>query len=790
MTPEQHLNALRNEILEHDRRYYQEAAPSISDREYDLRFRELRELETAHPELVTPDSPTQRVGGRPLEAFSQVEHRVPMLSLDNLFADKDGVDGIQKWITSVERLLPGEPLAWLVEPKVDGVAVTLRYENGSFVQGATRGDGERGDNITQNLKTIRSLPLRLKTAPATLEVRGEVYLPLAGFQRMCDDMVASGQEPFANPRNAAAGSLKMLDSRTVAQRPLEICLYGLGEITAEAPATQEGVLHWLAELGFKTPPFQRLCTSAAEVVAAIEELDQIRDSFGFETDGAVIKLNAIALRERAGSTTRAPRWARAYKFFPEQAETRVRDILIQVGRTGALTPVADLEPVFLRGSTISRATLHNEDEIRRKDIRIGDTVIIEKAGEVIPAVVRVVPEKRPEDALPFDFVQRIGGCCPACGGTIQRDPAFAVWICPNLHCPAQRTRRLEYLARRNALDLEGLGGIVAEKLVERGLVRDPLDLFELEKNGQLTDLLAVLNLGTDTEPRIFGLKHATKLVEAIRRARDLGLARWLTSLAVPEVGETIAYDLAATHGSLEEVATSPLLKDVLEREQLRGVLTKTNPRSRNNRTKKGQSTAPELGLDVSSNGETAIFTDDTSRLAAEHVAAKVALAEVEARLLATRFAKHSTRKTGPDSVVTVVGPVVAKAVLDYFASEAGQQVLRQVALLEIHPKGTSNSPQSATETAHPFSGKTLVLTGTLPTLSRGEATERIRAAGGNVTGSVSRKTDFVVAGESAGSKLEEATKLGIPVLDEAALLELLGPAPEPLSPKAPQEELF
>lgn len=785
MNPAHRIHEIRTEILDHDRRYYQEAAPSISDREYDLLFRELRDLETAHPELVTPDSPTQRVGGKPLESFAQVQHRVPMLSLDNLFADKDGVDGIQKWISSVERLLPGEPLTWLVEPKVDGLAVTLRYEGGTFVQGATRGDGERGDDITQNLKTIRSLPLRLKNAPATLEVRGEVYLPLAGFQRMCDEMVASGQDPFANPRNAAAGSLKLLDPRTVATRPLEICLYGLGEITADVPSTQQEVLQWLANLGFKTPPLQRLCTSSAEVVAAIEELDRVRDTFGFETDGAVIKLNSIALRDRAGATTRAPRWARAYKFFPEQAETRVRDILIQVGRTGALTPVADLEPVHLRGSTISRATLHNEDEIRRKNIRIGDTVIIEKAGEVIPAVVRVVLEKRPAESQPFDFVQRLGGCCPACKGPVQRDPAFAVWICPNLHCPAQRTRRLEYFARRNALDLEGLGGIVAEKLVERGLVRDPLDLFELEKNGQLAELLAALNLGTDTEPRVFGLKNATKLLEAIRRARSQGLARWLTAMAIPEVGETIAYDLAATHATLEDVALSPALKDVLERERLTRAVAEL--KRRQTAAKTVAKAAPPLRAEH----EGTLEELKTARSQAENE-----LVETEARLVAARFAKRSVRKTGPDGIVAVVGPVVAKAVLEYFAAPAGQQVLQHLAGLGIRPPGNTIEALPTEENAHPFSGKTFVLTGTLPTLARGEASERIRAAGGNVTGSVSRKTDFVVAGESAGSKLEEAKRLGIAVLDEAALLAMLagGPVPghvsQPEAPAAPQGELF
>ncbi|MEI6714747.1 MAG: NAD-dependent DNA ligase LigA [Verrucomicrobiota bacterium] len=777
MTPAQRISQLRTEIRQHDRRYYQDAAPVISDREYDLLFRELRDLESAHPELLTPDSPTQRVGERPLTVFSQVWHTVPMLSLDNLFADKDGFDGVTKWITSFERLFPGEQLSWLVEPKVDGVAVTLRYENGRLVLAATRGDGEQGDDITQNIRTIRSLPLSIPDAPPTLEIRGEVYLPLSGFQRMCDDMLASGQEPFANPRNAAAGSLKLLDSRSVAARPLEICLYGLGEISATSPKTQEHVLQFLSGLGFRTPPFYRLCHSAQQVTDAIQELDSIRDSFGYETDGAVIKLNPIHLRERAGSTARAPRWARAYKFLPEQAETLLRGILVQVGRTGALTPVADLEPVHLRGSTISRATLHNEDEIRRKDIRIGDTVVIEKAGEVIPAVVRVVLEKRPPTAQPFNFLEQIHGRCPACSGPVQRDPAFAVWLCPNLHCPAQRTRRLEYLAKRSALDIESLGGIVAEKVIERGLLQDPLDLFALEQTGSLTPLLAALNLGSDTEPRVFGLKNATKLTEAVTRARTLPLARWITALAIPEVGETIAFELASTHSTLREIATSPLLKDVLERERLTALLKTTNPRSRENRA-------------VAKN----LSPEELAQIAAIHSNAQTDLSETESRLLNARFAKSSNRKDGSTSINPVIGPVVAEAVLDYFESPAGQQVLDRLDSLHISPGNTSPA-QTASSNTQPLSGKIFVLTGTLPTLSRGQATESIRAAGGSVTGSVSRKTNFVLAGESAGSKLEEATSLGIPILNEAQFLELLGnETPElPRSDskgEAAQRELF
>jgi DNA ligase (NAD+) len=572
-------------------------------------------------------------------------------------------------------------------------------------------------------------------------------------------MIAAGEPPFANPRNAAAGSLKLLDPALVARRPLELILYGLGEVPEGAPDTQLGFIEWLARLGFRTPPFHRLCTGAGEVVAAIEALDAVRDGFGFETDGAVIKLNAIALREQAGFTSRAPRWARAYKFAPEQAQ-----ILFQVGRTGVVTPVADLEPVHLRGSTISRATLHNEDEILRKDIRVGDTVVIEKAGEVIPAVVRVVLEKRPADAPPFDFINATGGVCPACRGPILRDPGFVAWLCPNLHCPAQRTRRLEYMARRTALDLEGLGGIVADKLVETGVLHGPLDLFALEREQKLLPILSALNLGTPEEPRVFGAKNAAKLNAAVGRARNLPLARWLHALAIPEVGETIAHELAAAHSSLDSLADSDLLAAVSEREKLLGLKEEKNPAARRN-AKLAQGEKDQLKEEYASLGR------DLRRL--------------DGMLLERGFAKPSKRKVsggadGYAGIVYAVGPVVADAVRSYFASPEGRAVLQRLGELGIHPAGDSGPGEGRGGDA--AKGKTFVLTGTLPTLSRDEAKALIRAAGGQVTGSVTGRTHFLVAGEEAGSKLQAARDLSVPVLDEAGLLALLqnggGDAPE------------
>jgi DNA ligase (NAD+) len=767
-SPDKRAAALRAEIEQHNRRYYEEAAPTITDFEYDELYRELRALEEAHPELLVPDSPTQRVGGQPIEGFQQVRHQVPMLSLDNIFA-KDGAEAVRKWVTSVQKLLPGEPLEWYAEPKIDGVAVSLRYEKGVFVQGATRGNGEVGDDITHNLRTIRNLPLKLhgQALPGELEVRGEVYMPEAGFRRVQDEMRAAGEEPFANARNSTAGSLKQLDARIAARRPLTIILYGLGAVEAEKmPATQAELIQWLKDFGLPVPPWSQLCADAEELLAAIAKLDELRHSFGFETDGVVIKLNSMEQRERAGFTSRAPRWAKAYKFAPEQAETRLREITVQVGRTGTLTPVAELEPVFLRGSTIGRATLHNEDEIGRKDIRIGDTVVIEKAGEVIPAVVRVVLEKRPEGAPPFDFFAHLGGKCPACGAPISRDPEFAVWRCENLLCPAQKVRRLEYLAKRDALDIEGLGGIVAEKLLERGLLHDPLDLLSLE---QKREELATLNLGTDEEPRVYGAKNAGKMLAALERARTLPLSRWLHALAIPEVGEATAYDLASAHGDLAEVADSQALRDILELENLREELKRTNPKRRK-RDQPEEETQGELGLlepVTPARGETA--QDDPADAKAKHEKVAHEIEAIQGRLEASGLGKATTRKTGT-GFVTTIGPVVAAAVLEYFASEAGRQVLERLAELGIAPQGHARKGGAA----HPFAGKTLVLTGTLSQIARADATKRIREAGGNVSSAVSKKTDFLVVGENAGSKLDDARAHGVKELSETEFLQLLG----------------
>jgi DNA ligase (NAD+) len=660
---------LAAEIRAHDYAYYVEAKPRISDREYDRLYQELRELETQSPELITPDSPTQRVGGAPLKEFKPVQHLLPMMSLDNTYSEEE----VRQFVARVERLLPREQLEWVVEPKVDGVAVSLRYEKGILTVGATRGDGTTGDDITSNLRTIKSLPLnfctRMKDCPKLLEVRGEVYLPTAQFARVNEERVAAGEEPFANPRNATAGSLKQLDSRIVAKRGLDIVIYGLGFLEGRArPAGHDAVLDWFKGLGFKTPERTWLCRSEAELISAIQDLDKLRHNFRYQTDGAVIKLNDFALREKVGATSKAPRWAIAYKYESEQAETKLKAITIQVGRTGALTPVAELEPVHLAGTIVKRATLHNEDDMRRKDIRIGDTVTIEKAGEIIPAVVGVVLTKRTGTEKAFEFPKK----CPECGSAISRGAAgtdAVVWRCTNYDCPAQVRGRIEHWCSRGAMDIEGGGEVLVKQLVAGGLASDVADLYSLTLE-QLTSLERM------------GEKSAQNFLEGVNASKSRELWRVIFGLGILHVGAGVAKSLGRHFGSMDDLVGASL-------EQL------TN-------------------------------TED-------------------------------------------VGEVIAQSLSQWFAESRNRQLIERLRKAGVNMRSGLYQPQAA---AGPFAGKTFVLTGTLPTLKREEATARIEALGGKVSGSVSKKTDYVVAGEDAGSKLEKAQQLKIRILDEKEFLKL------------------
>ena len=705
---------LRREIEKHDRLYHEEAAPIISDREYDRLYRELVDLEAQFPELVSRDSPTQRVGGKPIQAFAQIAHRVPMLSLDNTYSEEE----LARFYARMTRLLPDKKIPVVIEPKVDGVAVSLLYENGRLRHAATRGDGLVGDDITQNIKTIRSIPERLRgAAPKLFEARGEVYMDKRGFEALNEERHKAGLPLFANPRNAAAGSLKHLDPAIVSKRPLGIVFYGTGAVEGVDLEKHSELFPLLKKFGLPHSERWWRADSVDGILNAIRELDHVRRQFPYQTDGAVVKVDAFTQRGRLGFTAKSPRWAIAYKYAAERVETRLLDIVIQVGRTGILTPVAMLEPVTVSGSTVGRATLHNEDEIRRKDIRIGDTVVIEKAGEVIPAVVEVVTSKRPRGTAPFDFFKHIHGKCPACGGPIRRDPQFVAWRCENLQCPAQTTRRVEFFAARGALDIESIGGVVADKLVERGLMREPLDLFELK-----IDQLAKLNLGTEEAPRIFGEKNATKAIQAIERARTLPLSRWLFALAIPDVGKTTATQLARFHDTIGGVAQSQLLRDVLDYH------------------KKWEQ--------------------------------KEDAKEIAERLIKAGFAKRSKSKAKKErGIVTETGPVVARSVLDFFASATGKRILQRLKQLGIQPKSEKISAKKAEEL--PLAGKTFVLTGTLASMTREEATGKIEALGGHVTSSVSKKTDYVLAGAEPGSKLNKARELGVRIIDDAEFRKML-----------------
>ena len=769
------------EIRRHDRAYYVEARPAVSDREYDLLYAELLALEKEFPDLVTQNSPSQRVGGGLTESFKRITHEQPMLSLEKIQAsdsptkdeepdrerrnrlqDERTIEEFRAFDATIRKQLGKERVSYILEPKVDGVSLSAHYRAGKLALGATRGDGREGDDITTNLRTVRSVPLQLNAAqpPGHLEVRGEAYMATKEFNALNAKLAAAGEAALPNARNATSGTLKQHDPRIVAQRPVRAVFYAVGVCDGIEFRSHAEMLGKLREFGLPTQTEWWVCDGIEEVLRCYREhvvcdYDEDRDlrtRLPYEIDGVVLKVNDLADCERIPAKTRAPGYAIVHKPIPwiTPAETVLRAITVQVGRTGVLTPVAELEPVFVQGSTVARATLHNEDEIRRKDIRIGDTVVIRKAGMVIPEVFEVMKTKRPVGAEEFDLFQHVGGKCPACGGAIAKEQVSAgekeevAWRCQNVAgCPAQKTRRLEYFAQRKALDLEGLGGIVAEKLIERGLVGEPLDVFNLK----LTELGA-LNLGTDAEPRVFGEKNAAKLIEAVQRARTLPLSRWVHALAIPEIGETTARDLARFHADLEGIPQSALLRDVVELHRLREAAEVASPRAKVNKDKS------EL---------------DKLQLATRHAELLVLANATGARLIAASFASAAKKKGAAElDAVVVVGPVAAQACLDWFAGGVGQAVLRRLQELGLNPKGE----QGATADA-PFAGKTFVITGTLTSMGRDEAGAKVRALGGNVATSVSSKTHYLVCGADAGSKLTKARELGVPVLEEGAFLALL-----------------
>lgn len=659
----QEIDELRRLLHYHSHRYYVLDAPEIDDAKFDRLYQRLVKLEQDNPDLITPDSPTQRVGGTPAEGFERVAHSVPMLSLSNAFSAEE----LLAFDTRVRNGLPDDSLEYVVELKIDGLAINLVYEAGRLLRAATRGDGFEGEDVTSNVRTIRAVPLVLNgQVPQVMEVRGEAYMPRPAFDRLNEERLEAGEPLLANPRNAAAGSLRQLDSRVTASRTLDIFVYGMGAREELAVTTHEQTLQFLQELGFKVNPHYRVFKTIGEVIEYCESWAEKRVDLPYDIDGLVIKVNSLAGQRQLGSTAKDPRWAIAFKFPAEQATTIVEDIVVRVGRTGVLTPTAVLRPVRLAGSTVSRATLHNEDFIKEKDICIGDTVIIHKAGEIIPEVISVVESRR--TGAEKSFV--MPATCPECGSMVLRIPGESAHKCINGACPALLREGLIHFVSRDAMNIDGLGQAVVTSLVDSGLVADAADLYTLTAE-------QVLKLER------MGPKSAQNLIEAIAASKQTGLARLLFGLGIRFVGAKAAATLARHFGDIDSVA---------------------------------KASADEL------------------------------------------------------TALDEIGPRIAESVVEYFARPESERLIAKLAAAGVK---LTEEKRRTTEIL-PLTGKTFVLTGTLPTLTRNEAAELIESKGGKVTSSVSKKTDYVVAGEEAGSKLDKAQKLGITVLNEAELMTLLG----------------
>ncbi len=653
------VERLRETIRRHDRLYYVEARPEIPDHEYDRLFAELKALEAQYPELVTPDSPTQRVGGEPLEALEQVEHAVPMLSLDNTY----DLGELREWYARVGRVLGHEPDGLTAELKIDGVSIALIYENGVLVRAVTRGNGRLGDDVTANARTIRSVPLTIEPVLPLLEVRGEVYMPRSVFRELNRKRRAAGEPEFANPRNATAGSIRLLDPREAARRKLAVWCYQVARIEGRTLERHRDAMALLGELGFPVNPGFEACPDLRCVERFIERWGERRPTLDFETDGVVVKVDRLDEQAVLGATARAVRWAVAYKYPPEGQRTRVRDIVVQVGRTGVLTPVAVLEPVRISGSTVSRATLHNFEELQRLDVRVGDTVWVTKGGEVIPKVEAVDLAKRPADARPFPVPER----CPACGTPVVKEPGEVAIRCPNPDCPAVRLARLRHFVSKQGMDIEGLGGKLLEQLVREGLVTDPASLWELDP-GRLAQLPG------------WGEVSASNLSKQLETARRRPLHRVLFALGIPHVGERAARILARRFRTMEALQSAP---------------------------------------------------------------------------------------AGAMEALDGIGPVIARSVREWLDDPANRRLVDRLRKAGL----TMEEPEEAAG-ARPLEGLTFVLTGSL-SRPRTEIARRLESLGASVSSAVSRRTSYVVAGERPGSKLEKARTLGVPVLDEAGLEQLL-----------------
>ena len=665
-TPKEQIESLCRQIDEHDRLYYTEAAPVISDRQYDALFQALQELEAAHPQLVTPDSPTQRVSETPIEGFVHVKHSVPMLSIDNTYNESE----LREFDRRVAKRLGDAAYEYVVDPKIDGVSATLRYETGRLVLGATRGDGKVGDDITANAKTIRAIPLKLhgRGWPDVLEVRGEVYWPRRAFEDHNAERARQGKEPFANPRNATTGSLKSLDSKAISGRGLSFIAHGFGEITGGSFETAVDVFAAIRQWGIPTSPYAKRCRDVEAVIQFVHQWEQQRHTLDYETDGLVIKIDRLDQRAALGATSRYPRWAIAYKYAAEQAESVLKAVDFQVGKLGTITPRAVMEPMQLSGTTVRHASLHNFDQVERLDVRIGDTVVVEKAGEIIPQVVRVVLEKRPAGARKITPPRQ----CPVCKGEVAKDEGGVYIRCINPSCEAQLKERLKYFCGRSQMDIEGAGEALVEQLVDEGLVRHYADLYDLEKKREKLEALEGM-----------GELSVKNLLAAIEESKKQPLARVLAALNIRHVGAATAELIAEHFGDMKKIA----------------------------------------GAD------------------------EEALQEVDG-----------------------VGPELAASLRAFFKSDAGEETWQRLAKAGLNMA----QPKARSTGAKPLAGKTLVVTGTLEGYSRSEIESLIKQFGGKVAKSVSKNTDYLVAGEKAGSKLAKAESLGITVLSEEAFLNLIG----------------
>ncbi len=823
----------RAQVAHHDELYYRQAKPEISDFEYDLLKRELSELEARFPAeaaALAGASPTARVGDDRAEGFARVKHRQAMTTLDNTYDEAE----LREFHARLAKLFGREDLAYSVEPKIDGASISLTYEHGRLVRAVTRGDGEEGDDVTANVRTIANLPHELRPpadltqapVPDLVEIRGEIFLRYEEFARINQEQAEAGLEPYANPRNLAAGTLKLLDAAVVRARRLEIVLYGLGACAPEDLVDSQAAWHGaLAQWGLPTLEHRRSVRGIEAVVAAIHELDARRGQLPYATDGAVVKLEDFALQRRAGyrgegqsARKLSPRWACAYKFAPERAETRLRDITIQVGRTGVLTPVAELEPVQLAGTTVSRATLHNRDEIARKDIRIGDFVTVEKAGEIIPAVIGVTLARRAPECVPYVFPDR----CPVCSTpAVQIDGEVAV-RCPNPDCPAQLTGRLDYVAGRTVLDLENLGGAVAERLVATGAVKGFFDLFRLDPTqlGRLVldEKRRVLKTGELGKQRELGIKNAEKICHAIRRSKTLPLSRWIAAMQITGVGNTTAQDLARLSRDVEGFFLAKAARETVRLDDLLKEIQRTNPRSSANRTlsdsereqlrqlneaKKGE--ADELGEQMIASGfairaerplsevEVIGVSPEATKLEALRQRLKmIDQMEVEGQPTggdivrdsadAERELTRQVEELARDMIqrglariaykpareaLTVLGPSVGRAVMNWVSSPLGCQFRKQLAELSIHPVVETRDRVSGA-----LAGMTVVVTGSIEGMSRADVQERIRRCGGTATTDVSKATSLLVVGENPGSKVAKAQNFGVKIISAAEFLQM------------------